>query len=86
MDARLRSRYGITRDEYNAMLEVQDGRCAICGKEGGGSRGNMLDVDHDHETGKVRGLLCRACNTALGIVERPEWLVKAFAYLGIRDQ
>lgn len=59
----LRSSYGISLDDYNTMLESQLGRCAICGDFPGTK---MLSVDHDHATGKVRGLLCNGCNTRLG--------------------
>lgn len=56
-------RYGITVEQFNAMLVIQKGRCAICGKFNGSKR---LCVDHNHETGKVRGLLCDPCNKVLG--------------------
>ena len=60
----LRSHYGITRQDLEAFLALQHHRCAICGN---GFR-NYRDclVDHDHVTGKVRGLLCRACNFTIG--------------------
>lgn len=56
--------YNITEEEYNAMLKEQNGVCAICGKED--VRGKRLSIDHDHKTGKVRGLLCGNCNLGLG--------------------
>jgi hypothetical protein len=59
----LRKKYGISHDDYMDMVEAQEGKCAICGAE------VFLMVDHDHETGKVRALLCRACNTTLGWFE-----------------
>lgn len=59
--------YGITEDDYEDMMVVQGGVCALCG---GVNRTNRLSVDHDHETGKVRGLLCIACNRGLGHIER----------------
>jgi len=55
--------YGLTHDEYLALLETQGGACAICG--GSGQR-RQLAVDHDHVTGAVRGLLCDRCNPMLG--------------------
>ena len=61
--ARLR-RYKLTTDKYEAMFEAQDGRCAICRKE----FIEMPHIDHDHITGKVRGILCRKCNYALGLI------------------
>lgn len=57
--------YGITIDEYNAMFEKQEGRCAIC-QSTDTAKGEFLCVDHDHKTGKVRGLLCHDCNTGIG--------------------
>ena len=55
--------YGITVDEYEAMLASQNGVCAVCGRPPGIRR---LCVDHNHRTGAVRGLLCKECNTSLG--------------------
>jgi hypothetical protein len=58
-------KYGINADQYRAMLEHQEGRCAICkSKDTGSVRG--WHVDHCHRTGKVRGLLCHPCNLLLG--------------------
>lgn len=59
----LKHEYGITVEQYEAILEAQGGVCAICGRTRGDK---MLAVDHDHDTGEVRGLLCVRCNTALG--------------------
>lgn len=56
--------YGLTHDEYMALLEEQGGVCAICGSAEDGDR--SLSVDHDHVTGAVRGLLCNRCNPMLG--------------------
>ena len=59
--------FGITIDEYDRMLEKQEYKCAICGGIGDvRNRYRMLSVDHDHKTGKVRGLLCFKCNFLLG--------------------
>lgn len=65
----LMRRYGITLAEWDALLERQGGHCAFCPATVG-FRGGRLLVDHDHETGAVRGLLCYRCNTALGWFER----------------
>lgn len=62
-EGHLRRRYGLTVEIYKQMLEQQHYVCAICNRED--SLGN-LSVDHDHETGKVRALLCRECNSGLG--------------------
>jgi len=64
-DRTLRTRFGITLDDYNRMLEEQGGGCAICGGQDP-VKNRMLAVDHDHATGKVRALLCTACNIGLG--------------------
>jgi hypothetical protein len=61
----LKRRYGITVEEYDAMLEQQGNRCAICRTDKPGGKGRF-HVDHDHQTGEVRGLLCNNCNRALG--------------------
>lgn len=65
----LKRKYGITLVEFEAMTIAQEGRCAICHEEPGmPPRGTSptLYVDHDHDTGSVRGLLCHDCNRALG--------------------
>ncbi len=61
-NATLISRYGISLKEYNSILSKQNGKCAICG----GNGKKKLAVDHDHNNGRVRGLLCVRCNTAIG--------------------
>jgi hypothetical protein len=61
---RLLKTYGITREEYNNMLFVQGGLCALCGEPP--EEGKTLCVDHDHDTDVVRSLLCCKCNFALG--------------------
>lgn len=75
-------KYGITRAEYDLLLEAQAGGCAICGTKVGGRVHKRMSVDHDHGTGKVRGLLCLACNKGLGrFRDDTELLAKAMAYL-----
>ena len=61
--ANLKFRYGISVGEYDGLFQLQNGKCAVCGKEG------KLLVDHDHTTGRVRGLLCHECNIVLGFLE-----------------
>ncbi|MFF0790381.1 endonuclease domain-containing protein [Streptomyces spiralis] len=61
------SRYGLTEDEYEAMLAAQQGGCAMCGQQCQTER--RLAVDHDHVSGRVRGLLCLTCNRGLGAYE-----------------
>jgi len=66
--------YGITVDDYNKMLEEQGGRCVICTDD------NVpLAVDHNHDTGEVRGLLCRKCNSGLGMFKDNDLLLIAAA-------
>ena len=82
-------RFGINDADYQKMLVEQNGVCAICGRpERQGTNGSpkQLSVDHDHETGELRGLLCTSCNTALGLVEdRVDLLHAAIAYLTKKD-
>lgn len=61
----LQRMYGISLTEYDQLLDGQGGVCAICGKTPT-ENGMRLSVDHDHTTGKVRGLLCDTCNFAIG--------------------
>lgn len=63
----LKQAFNITPETYAAMLMQQHGRCLICTTtEPGGQHGKHFHVDHDHATGKVRGLLCNHCNLGLG--------------------
>ena len=77
--------FGISLVEYNEMLENQDGVCAICGKEEAtkvNGKRVRLSVDHDHKTGKIRGLLCGNCNRGIGnLQDSPGLLKKAIDYL-----
>jgi len=86
--AALWSRYKLTRKQRDQMLCDQGGVCAICGtqltydKAEPNKKGDVLCVDHCHNTGVVRGLLCRKCNVGLGKFEDdPDRLVKASEYL-----
>lgn len=63
--ARLKYVYGITEDEYNTLFDKQHGCCAICGVHQS-QLTRRLHIDHDHQTGEIRGLLCMKCNRALG--------------------
>lgn len=79
--AQLFIRYGITLEQYEEILTAQGGVCAICGGTKL-SRGNFFHVDHDHETGEIRGLLCDRCNHGLGkFGDSVEILQKAIEYL-----
>jgi len=61
----LKAKFGITLEIYDVILTDQDGGCAICGKTPK-EEGRRLHVDHDHQTGMIRGLLCVRCNQGLG--------------------
>jgi hypothetical protein len=69
-------RYGITRVQYNALFKKQGGACAICEETL-----YAPHIDHDHKTGKVRGLLCVSCNTKLVFALESPHLKAARAYL-----
>jgi hypothetical protein len=77
----LKKYYGITIEEYNLIFLKQNGCCAICGKHES-EFSKSLSVDHDHVTGKIRGLLCIKCNLSIGGFEdNIELLDKAKEYL-----
>jgi len=79
-------RYGITRADYNRMLQDQHGSCAICKTTEIGRGHSHFHVDHNHATGKVRGLLCDLCNRGLGYFKDSSKLMKAGAiYLEMND-
>ena len=81
-NSQLMRTYGITLQDYNAMFEEQDGRCAICGVHQSELK-RALAVDHDHGTGEVRGLLCQKCNAGIGNLRDDASLLKrAACYLG----
>ncbi len=72
----LKSVYGITKDEYVFLLEKVNNRCEICGSN------IKLCIDHDHETDRIRGILCGNCNSAIGLFkENIKSLLKAVEYL-----
>lgn len=77
---RLRT-YGITKEQFDKMLEAQHGVCAICHTEWGVGRKGPF-IDHDHITGAVRGLLCNSCNTGIGLLkDDPVIMQSAITYL-----
>lgn len=84
---RLKKLYGMTRAEYEAMHAAQEGRCAICNREETGlsnkaDRARGLSVDHCHDSGRIRGLLCGRCNSAIGLLNHDGDLLRsAIAYL-----
>ncbi len=79
-NTRLKKMFGISLDEYEAMLVSQGGVCAICG--GVQKAGASLCVDHCHVTERIRGLLCHRCNRAIGFFEdNKDLLTRAVSYL-----
>jgi hypothetical protein len=71
--------YGLTADDYQSLLAQQGSACAICQTE---PSTEPLVIDHCHQTGTVRGLLCRNCNVALGFMQDdPQLLLRAVSYL-----
>ena len=78
----LRKTYGIELEDYETLLADQGGGCAICGRTESNIIKSVLAVDHIAGTLKIRGLLCFACNAAIGLLDHdPERLVKAMEYL-----
>lgn len=73
----LKQTYGMSIEEFEDMVVAQQGRCAICDRTA-----DPLHIDHDHTSGKVRGLLCRPCNQGLGLFrDNPQFLLSAAKYL-----
>lgn len=74
-------KFGMTAEDFDRMLAEQDGRCAICGTDTPGGRGEFC-IDHCHVSGEVRGILCSRCNTGLGqFQDDPARLLAAVKYL-----
>ena len=74
----LRKKYGLTKEAFDAMLTGQGGVCAICGKSDFSTgHGKCPVVDHDHETGVIRGILCFGCNIGIGAFKEKIAIVKA---------
>ncbi len=80
----LKKNFNLTEGEYNLILENQNGVCAICKEtetviDGQSKKLKPLSVDHCHITGKIRGLLCTACNTGIGLLKHEPYILKAAA-------
>ena len=79
-ESRLQRKYGIGAAGFDALLAAQDSRCAICGTDE--PNGHGWHVDHDHESGAFRGILCPTCNVGLGhFMDDPAILRAAAAYI-----
>ena len=81
-DMILRRKYGITVADFDAMILSQGNKCAICGDGPNGNPMHFPHIDHCHTTNKVRGLLCRKCNHAVGLLkDDPKIFLAGAAYL-----
>ena len=88
-ESNLKTKYGLTREQYDEILKTQGNGCAVCGSVdsnqkpyGGDGKSFELHVDHCHESGKVRGILCSSCNSGLGrFKDDPALLLNAINYL-----
>lgn len=84
--ARIKKNYGITKDQYMQLLINSCGRCDACGEQFI-NKSHSSHVDHNHVTGKVRGLLCHGCNLALGLLhEDPKKISQLLKYLEERNK
>jgi len=81
---RLKYYYGLTKKKYVLLIEKQSFVCAICFRPN--TKGRRLNIDHNHATGKVRGLLCSSCNLGLHYVEDIIYLRAAKKYLMAQDR
>jgi NMD protein affecting ribosome stability and mRNA decay len=83
----LKTRYGLTLEDWNMMFEEQGGVCAICKSPDPKGHHGRFHVDHDHVTGKIRGLLCDTCNRGIGMFyDSPVMLRSAATYLEKFDE
>jgi hypothetical protein len=84
-DAKVRERartlrsYGLTEDDWDAFVKRQGNRCAVCRTDRPGGRGERWNIDHDHVTHQVRGLLCGRCNSAIGLLQDDPEIIRAAA-------
>ena len=81
--ASLKSKYGLSLSDYDRLLVIQGGGCAICNRKPGT---RPLHVDHSHETGKVRGLLCHQCNWYLGTIDNNPAILRRIAVYLNREE
>lgn len=79
-------KYGVSLSDYDSMLHAQNGHCAICPRRESEQRHGVFHVDHCHQSGAVRGLLCRGCNHMLGHVrDNTAVLGRAIDYLSLKS-
>lgn len=89
--SRLKAAYGISAEDYEVMAEMQGFACAVCEQmdERVSEKGteHLLSVDHDHDTGRVRALLCHRCNTAIGLLrDDPNLVDRVAEYLRLHGR
>jgi hypothetical protein len=78
----LKKTYGISTEDFNFLREKQNYSCACCGKHENEISRKRLYIDHNHQTGKVRGLLCHSCNVSLGLMKEDiDSIASLIAYL-----
>ena len=76
LKARLKRKYNLSIDEYKTLIESQNNSCKVCGTHAKNNLKGKLYIDHCHTTGKVRGLLCMKCNSALGLLNDDKALIQ----------
>jgi hypothetical protein len=82
LEYQMKKNYGIGFFEYDAMFEKQNGLCAICDAPPPNHHKKRLNIDHCHKSGRIRGLLCDACNRGIGLLkDSPDLMLKAISYL-----
>jgi Recombination endonuclease VII len=82
-ETHLKHKYGVPRGTYARLLAAQEGRCAICGTTEPGRKLKRFHLDHCHDTGEIRGLLCAGCNVGIAHLQHSEEiLISALRYLG----
>lgn len=78
----LQKKYGLTMEGFEALVAKQQGACASCGRAFGTTPSTRPNVDHDHETGEIRGVLCHGCNAGIGLLgDSMEGVQQALNYL-----
>lgn len=81
-DRLLRMKYGISDQQFEEQLQRQNGLCPLCGEKALSTQGRKGSVDHCHDTGKIRGILCGKCNAALFRIEEDHgWAMRALNYV-----
>jgi hypothetical protein len=75
-NSRLKTTFGITPEDYEKLSQKQNNQCLICKKDYGNNKNKYLSIDHNHDTGEIRGLLCQKCNSAIGLLNEDIELVK----------